>query len=147
MAICRFRPRRAAALYSLIVSAKLNDVDPQAWLADILSRIAEHPARRLDDLLPWNWQPRSAAKPGSLIMVALSAVFTIGTVANLLGEDQDWLHDLSIDMFPEDGRLSVYGLGEEDLIAFTEYGIECLRQIIADKRAAGRAPPRVKPPK
>jgi len=49
---------RAALLYSLIVTAKLNDVDPQAWLADVLARIAEHPALRLDELLPWNWAPR-----------------------------------------------------------------------------------------
>ncbi|RWA97472.1 IS66 family transposase [Mesorhizobium sp.] len=48
--------QRAAVLYSLIVSAKLNDVDPQAWLADILARIAAHPAQRIDDLLPWNWR-------------------------------------------------------------------------------------------
>jgi transposase len=52
---------RAALLYSLIVTAKLNDVDPQAWLADVLSRIAEHPVSRLDELLPWNWAPRIAA--------------------------------------------------------------------------------------
>ncbi|MER9833336.1 transposase, partial [Mesorhizobium sp. M0134] len=48
--------QRAAVLYSLIVSAKLNDIDPQAWLADILARIAAHPAHRIDDLLPWNWR-------------------------------------------------------------------------------------------
>jgi IS66 C-terminal element len=42
--------RRAAAMYSLIVTCKLNDVDPQAWLADVLSRIAEHPAHKLDEL-------------------------------------------------------------------------------------------------
>jgi transposase len=48
--------RRAAAMYSLIVTCKLNDVDPQAWLADVLSRIAEHPAHKLDELLPWNWR-------------------------------------------------------------------------------------------
>jgi len=42
-------------MYSLIVTAKMNDVDPQAWLADVLARIAEHPAQRLDDLLPWRW--------------------------------------------------------------------------------------------
>jgi transposase len=48
--------RRAAAMYSLIVTCKLNDVDPQAWLADVLARIAEHPAHRLDELLPWNWR-------------------------------------------------------------------------------------------
>jgi transposase len=50
---------RAAVIYSLIGTAKLNGVDPQAWLADVLARIADHPARRLPDLLPWNWQPRS----------------------------------------------------------------------------------------
>jgi transposase len=47
---------RAAVLYTLIQTARLNDVDPQAWLADILARIADHPASRLDQLLPWNWR-------------------------------------------------------------------------------------------
>ena len=54
--------QRAAAMYSLIVTAKLNDVDPQAWLADVLARIAEHPAHRIDELLPWNWRPRSTPR-------------------------------------------------------------------------------------
>ncbi len=54
--------QRAAAMYSLIVTAKMNNVDPQAWLADVLARIAEHPARDIDKLLPWNWQPRSAPR-------------------------------------------------------------------------------------
>jgi transposase len=49
--------RRAAALYSLIESAKLNDVDPQRYLADLLARIADHPARQIAELLPWQWQP------------------------------------------------------------------------------------------
>jgi len=53
--------QRAAAMYSLIVTAKMNGVDPQAWLADVLSRIATHPAHRLDELLPWNWTPRALA--------------------------------------------------------------------------------------
>ena len=80
-------------------------------------------------------------------MAAISAVFTINYVANLLGENEDWLHDLSIDMFPEDGCLRVYGIGEDGVTAFTEYGIECLQQIIANERAAGRVPPLIKPPK
>ena len=42
-------------IYSLIMTAKLNGVDPQAWLTDVLSRIAEHAASRLAELLPWNW--------------------------------------------------------------------------------------------
>src|SRR5271154_272208 len=48
--------QRAAKMYSLIVSAKMNDIDPQAWLADVLARIADHPAHRLEELLPWNWK-------------------------------------------------------------------------------------------
>ena len=48
---------RAAAMYSLIVTAKLNNIDPRAWLADVLARIANHPAKRLHELLPWNWVP------------------------------------------------------------------------------------------
>jgi transposase len=50
--------QRAAVLYSLIQTARLNDVDPQAWLADVLARIADHPINRLDELLPWNWRNR-----------------------------------------------------------------------------------------
>ena len=51
--------QRAAAMYSLIVTAKMNGVDPQAWLADVLDRIAAHPAHRLDELLPWNWKAQA----------------------------------------------------------------------------------------
>ena len=47
---------RAAFMYTLIGTAKLNDVDPQAWLADVLARIADTPQHRLDELLPWNWR-------------------------------------------------------------------------------------------
>jgi transposase len=55
---------RAAAMYTLIATAKLNRVDPQAWLADVLRRIADHPAPQLHELLPWHWklrQTRAAA--------------------------------------------------------------------------------------
>ncbi|WP_414655901.1 IS66 family transposase [Frateuria sp.] len=48
--------QRAAIMYSLIASAKMNDVDPQAWLADVLARIAAHPAQHVAQLLPWNWR-------------------------------------------------------------------------------------------
>ena len=46
--------RRAAAIYTLIETAKLNDVDPQAWLTDLLTRLQDHPAKRIAELLPWN---------------------------------------------------------------------------------------------
>ena len=51
---------RAAAIYTLIVTAKLNGLDPRAWLADVLRRVADHPAARLDELLPWNCTERAA---------------------------------------------------------------------------------------
>ena len=54
--------RRAAAIYSLIESAKLNGLNPQYYLADVLTLIADHPARRIAELLPWNWQPLGATR-------------------------------------------------------------------------------------
>ena len=48
--------QRAADMYSLIMTAKMNDIDAQAWLADILARLPSHPAHRIDELLPWNWK-------------------------------------------------------------------------------------------
>jgi len=51
---------RAAAIYTLVETCKLNDADPRAWLADVLARIADHPAKRITELLPWNWQATRA---------------------------------------------------------------------------------------
>jgi transposase len=48
--------RRAAAIYTLVETCKLNGVDPRAWLADVLARLPDHPARRIAELLPWNWK-------------------------------------------------------------------------------------------
>jgi transposase len=56
--------RRAAAIYTLIETCKLNDVDPRAWLADVLARIADHPAKRITDLLPWAWK---ASRPAAAV--------------------------------------------------------------------------------
>ena len=55
--------QRAAILYTLIETAKLNGLDPEAYLRDVLARIADHPINRIDDLLPWAWaaSPRTAA--------------------------------------------------------------------------------------
>ena len=49
--------RRAAIMYTLIETARLNGVDPEAWLVDVIGRIADHPINRIDQLLPWNWSP------------------------------------------------------------------------------------------
>ena len=53
---------RAAFMYSLIVTAKMNDLDPQAWLADVLTRLPDMPLSRLPELLPWNWKVQHMAK-------------------------------------------------------------------------------------
>jgi transposase len=48
--------RRAAIMYTLIETARFNDGDPEAWLADVIARIAGHPINQIDDLLPWRWR-------------------------------------------------------------------------------------------
>ncbi len=53
--------RRAAAVFTLVETCKFNNVDPQAWLADVLARLPDHPAKQIDDLLPWNWKERQLA--------------------------------------------------------------------------------------
>ena len=49
--------RRAACVYTIIETAKMNGINPEAYLADILQRIADHPSNQIDALLPWNWKP------------------------------------------------------------------------------------------
>ena len=53
--------QRAAVMYSLIATCRMNNVDPEAWLRDVLKRLPEHPARHLQELLPWNWGKAQAA--------------------------------------------------------------------------------------
>ena len=53
--------RRAAAVYSLTETCKLNDVDPRAWLADVLAKLPDHPAHRVAEMMPWAWKARQAA--------------------------------------------------------------------------------------
>lgn len=47
---------RTATFYTIVESAKMNGLDPEAYLADIIERIGEHPINRIDELLPWNWR-------------------------------------------------------------------------------------------
>jgi transposase len=54
---------RAALMYTLIQTAKLNSIDPQAWLADVLARIADYPVNRVDELLPWKWKLHAEVAP------------------------------------------------------------------------------------
>jgi hypothetical protein len=68
-------------------------------------------------------------------MAGIPYVFTISYVAKMLNEHEEWLREISINMDPEEGRLWVIGVGEDGCPAFTEYGIECLKQIIIEERA------------
>jgi hypothetical protein len=80
----------------------------------------------------------SIAKAGGLIMAAIAHVFAISYVANQLDEDEDWLHELPTDMFPEDGCLWVYGVGEGGVPAFTK---RRHREFASDhRRRANRRP-------
>ena len=78
-------------------------------------------------------------------MAAIGHVFTLARVAAMLGEDEDWLHEISLEMEPEDSVLAVYGLGDEYTPAFTAFGLENLRELIrlhresAERRAADPA--------
>lgn len=74
------------------------------------------------------------ASPAGLIMAAISRVYTLACVATMLGEDEELLHAISIEMEPEDGALWVVGVGEDGTPAFTDYGIEMLSQLIETRR-------------
>jgi hypothetical protein len=67
-------------------------------------------------------------------MAAPAGVFTIALVAEQLGEDEDLLDELSLEMEPEDGCLWVFGADGSETTAFTAEGIECLRELIAEHK-------------
>ncbi len=71
---------------------------------------------------------------GSLTVAAISFVYTIARVAEMLGEDEERLRDLALYMEPEDGRLWAYGTGEDATLAFTRDGVERLRELIAEEK-------------
>jgi len=63
--------RRTAAVYSLTETCKLNDVDPRAWLADVLAKLPDHPAHRIAEMMPWAWKARQeAATPATTAVAA-----------------------------------------------------------------------------
>ncbi len=79
-------------------------------------------------LIFWRAAPISASS--KFCWVTATHVFTIGRVAEMLGENEDWLQDISIEMDPEDGCITVWGTGEETITAFTDLGVEDLAQLV-----------------
>jgi hypothetical protein len=69
-------------------------------------------------------------------MAGIGSVFTVARVAEMLGENADWLDDISIEMDPEDGRLVVWGAGDDQTTAFTDLGVENLQNLIDIYKAA-----------
>jgi hypothetical protein len=69
-------------------------------------------------------------------MAAPSYVFTIARVAKMLGEDETLLEEIALDMEPEDGCLSIYDIDDDiQVTAFTPFGVECLRELLAEVKA------------
>ncbi len=71
-------------MYSLIVTAKLNNIDPRAWLADVLAHIADHPASQLNELLPWHWARQMERRKLNtvhfeILIVALKSIRRVGS--------------------------------------------------------------------
>ncbi len=76
-------------------------------------------------------------------MAAPSFVFALSRVAELLGEDEDLLRDLALEMEPEDGCLTVLETDDLSTLAFSEDGIEYLKQLLSDYKEALRRPPKL----
>ena len=68
-------------------------------------------------------------------MAPPSSVFTLSRVAEMLGEDEEWLHNIALDMEPEDGCLIVWGTGDQSTTAFTHQGVEYLEQLVQNHKA------------
>jgi IS66 C-terminal element len=71
-------------MYTLIETARLNDVDPEAWFADVIARIADHPINP-DQLLPWNWSPIPSRAKSRLISPARSSHHAYGKFVQTTG--------------------------------------------------------------
>lgn len=65
-----------------------------------------------------------------MTMAAITHVFTVARAAEMLGQDEDLLEEIAIEMEPEDGRIWVYGTGDDATTAFTAFGIENLRELL-----------------
>ncbi len=135
---------RAAFMYSPIVTAKPNDIGPQAWLADVLARIAEPttPACRVV-AVELACRTRRAGRRGRP-MASPSYAFTARYVAERIGADQDLIEEIAaMQMDPEDGVLSIIDSSDEtaeSVVVFTNFGIDRLKELL-DEHTGTNPPP------
>ena len=99
-------------MYSLIVTAKMNDVDPQAWLADVLARIADIPCKSSTSCCPGIGVCSGSRSIRQLDHGRDKLRLHYHPCRKNTREDEDWLHEICNEMDPEDGRLTVLGPGE-----------------------------------
>ena len=128
-----------ARAMTIIETAKMNGLDPQAYLADILDRINDHKINRLDELLPWNWTPTAAHPVGCGLMAQTGYVLTLERVAEILDEDLKLIETI----VANDDNLSfgsiVYvemAAGNDSITALTADGVEELGQMLAGARSS-----------
>jgi hypothetical protein len=125
---------RAAVMAALILTARLNNIDPKAWLADVFARIADMPQKPAARVVAVELDASRVGilRSGGVIMHVnkVHSVTTIGRVAKDLGQDEDWLWDVANGMDPEDGLIWVFGVGDDGIMAFTDFGIENLMELI-----------------
>ncbi len=100
-------------------------------MCSLASLITRPKARRAGSLVLAISRPAS----GGPIMAAPSAVFTIARVAEMLGEDEDWFSDVALEMDPEAGRITIYGVNDEGTTGSTSFGIENLKELIEIQKA------------
>jgi hypothetical protein len=75
-------------------------------------------------------------------MAEIIQYYIIARVAEILDEDEEWLHELSIDMFAEDRCVTIYGINDGSITAFSDFGIDTLREAILEAGSSGNAPPK-----
>ena len=119
-----------ARAMTIIETAKMNGLDPQAYPADILDRIHDHKINRLDELLPWNWSPAPSGR--GCLMATITHVRTIKYVAEILDEDPELLQAIiaNDDNLTYGNIVSVYNGEDESITALTDDGMEELEQML-----------------
>src|ERR1700759_2124405 len=117
----------------------MNDVDPQAWLADVLAdRHVSGPSAGGISSVGLDAQGARHGCRGGLTLAPTNKVHhvrTIARVAEMPGEDEDWLWDVANEMDPEDGLIWVYGPGDDGVMAFTDDGIDTLTDLVKMHKA------------